>query len=103
MSTMFELLRNSRAATFAVTFAVLAQFAMLTHAVVDEHAEEEHCEICFVLDRMDDSVLPTEAAQPLVDAADTPHSVVVSSTAGSIEHDVRVRGPPSVISPKTSF
>ena len=59
-------------AAVAILFAMIAQFAMLTHSVLVEHSPGEHCETCIGQDRTDDTVVAqvaiwaSQTAQPVL-------------------------------------
>ncbi|MGI9308975.1 MAG: hypothetical protein ACR2P6_06920 [Gammaproteobacteria bacterium] len=93
---LIEILRRRRLTVIALVLATVAQFAMVTHAVMAEHSLGEHCEICVGQDRSDDALISVGAKIFSVDSSSSvaiPPATVYASSPVSV---VRSRGPPVI-------
>jgi len=94
MSFVLDKLRVRRFYVLALLLAAFAQFAMVTHEVLDEHSLGEHCEVCVAQDRLDDTLGSVSSLVTVL--AGTGHYAVATSCAfvSAAAATVRNRGPP---------
>ena len=96
MNKSLHNLRSASIVAIAAWLAVLAQVAMVTHSVLEEHSLGEHCEVCVAQDRADDYLAAPEVTTSgqfvhVIGDPEVRRYFVAAVVAG-----VRNRGPPNL-------
>ena len=94
MNTLISQLRYGRVVAFAAALLVVAQFSLVTHDVLAEHALDEHCSICLSQDRVND-VIASDAQNvlPALDYAFAFNLALVRFASAEVSF-YRSRAPP---------
>jgi len=94
VNNLISQLRHGRVVAFAAVLLVVAQFSLVSHDVLAEHALDEHCAICLSQDRLDDVVASdAQLAIPAVDYSFSFTPVSPALASANVSY-YRSRAPP---------